>query len=204
MVAEARKDLMAYCPAAEVLQRMGHAGATSGALANKITDAITAAQVAIDGDTGRTFEPVTRTVEFGGDGSKLLEVPDLISVTTIKVDDTDDGTFETTIAATDYELDTFRTGQVGWPYEIIRLTERCWPGTGKRRRRIEIVGSFGWSSVPAPINQAATLLAARIAQRPSAALFGVQSFGEVGASYVRKEDPDYVRLIAQYVKPQVA
>jgi len=195
---------MAYTTPQQVLQRMGHAGATSPDLITKITDAILAAQTAIDGDTGRTFEPVTRTIEFGSDGTNLLDVPDLVSVTTIKVDDDDDGVFETTIAATDYELDTYRTNQAGWPYEQVRLLERCWPAMGKRRRRIEIVGSWGWSAVPSPINQAATLLALRIAQRPSAALFGVQSFGEIGASYIRNQDPDYVRLIGQYVKPQIA
>ena len=195
---------MAYCTPAEVLQRMGHAGATSPDLTTKIVDAISAAQTAIDNDTDRTFEPSTRTIYFGSDGSNVLDVPDLVSVTTIKVDDDDDGIYETTIAATDYELDTYRTTQAGWPFEQVRLLERCWPSGGKRRRRIEIVGSWGWSAVPAPINQAATLLALRIAQRPSAALFGVQSFGEIGASYIRNQDPDYVRLISQYVKPQIA
>jgi hypothetical protein len=195
---------MAYCTTDEVLQRMGHSGATSADLNAKISDAITAAQVAIDGDTGRSFEATTRTITFGAEYDFELEVPDLISVTTLKVDDDDDGVFETTIAASGYELDMYHQAQAGWPYELVRLFDRSWPSAGKRRRRIEIVGSWGWSAVPAPINQAATLLALRTAQRPSAALFGVQSFGDVGASYVRKDDPDYMHLISQYMKPRIA
>ena len=194
---------MAYCTVDEVLQRMGHAGATSSDLQAKITDAIDAATIAIEGDTGRVFTPSTSTRTFGGDDEFELVVPDLVSVTSLKVDDNDDGVFETTIAASGYELDTYREDD-GWPWEIVRLLDRSWPSGGRRRRRIEITATWGWSAIPSPINQACTLLALRIAQRPSAALFGVQSFGDLGASYVRKDDPDYMRLIARYTKPQMA
>ena len=194
---------MGYCTVDEVLQRMGHSGATSPDLIAKITDAIDAATTAIDNDTDRSFTATTRTVAFGAEHPTVLQVGDLISVTTLKVDDNDDGVFETTIAASGYELDTFRTA-AGWPYEMVRLVDRNWPMGGKRRRRIEIVGSWGWSAVPGPINQACSLLAARIAQRTSAALFGVQSFGDVGAAAIRSNDPDYRNLIAPYQRLVVA
>ena len=45
---------------------------------------------------------------------------------------------------------------------------------------------------------------ARIAQRTSHALFGTESFGEMGAAGIRSNDPDYVRLIGPYRRPQVA
>ena len=47
-------------------------------------------------------------------------------------------------------------------------------------------------------------MAARIAQRTSAALFGVQSFGDVGAAAIRSNDPDYRNLISPYTLPMVA
>jgi hypothetical protein len=182
---------------------MGHPNANDANLSTRIVDAIPAAQQLIDGDTGRTFEASTRTITFGADDWHELRVPDLVSVTTLKVDDNDDGVFETTIAASGYELDTLHTSQPGWPYEVVRLLDRSWPMHGRRRRRIEIVGSWGWSAVPSPINQACALLAARIAQRPSRALFGIEAAGEMGG-YIRSQDPDYLHLIGQFRKPMVA
>jgi hypothetical protein len=194
---------MAYCTVDEVLQRMGHSGATSPDLIAKITDAIESATLGIDSDTGRVFTPSTATRTFGAEYEYELYLPDFVSLSAVKVDDDDDGTFETTIAASGYELDTMYE-RTGWPYDTIRLFDRRWPLGGRRRRRIEIAGTWGWSAVPAPINQACSLMAARIAQRTSAALFGVQSFGDAGAAAIRTNDPDYMHLVRPYTKPQVA
>jgi hypothetical protein len=194
---------MAYATVDELLDRMGHSGATNVALIARLSSALDAATTAIDMDTGRTFTAATATKEFGATHYRELRVPDLVSVTTLKVDDDDDGVFETTIAATDYELDTY-SSVTGWPYEVVRLVDRDWPSGGRRRRRIEIVGSWGWSATPAPINQACTLLAGRIAQRSSTAIFGTQSFGDLGAAPIRTNDPDYMHLVRPYTKPQVA
>ncbi|WP_395153727.1 hypothetical protein [Ilumatobacter sp.] len=193
---------MAYCTATEVIERMGEA-TVGAALLGRVTDSIEAATVAIDNDTGRTFSPVTATKIFGA-GGYSLEVPDLISVTTLKVDDDDDGTFETTITASEYELDAYHQIADGWPYDTLRLLDREFPHGGRRRRRIEIVGSWGFAAVPSPINQACSLLAAQLAQRATSALFGVQSFGDLGAQGIRTTDPQYMKLIGTYSKPGFA
>jgi hypothetical protein len=189
---------MAYATITELQQRIGFPDATDAALVARLTDALDAATTAIDNDTGRSFATsasITRT--FGAPAaSRVLRVPDLVSVTTLKVDDDDDGTFEITIASTDYELDTVHPSP--FPYDTVRLTDRSFPGPGLRRRRVEITGVWGWSAVPDPINQACTLLAGRIAQRSSQALFGTQSFGDLGAASIRSSDPDYMALIARY------
>ena len=194
---------MAYCTVDEVLARMGHSGATSSDLVSAITDAIDAATSNIDSDTGRVFTASTATRTFGVVGySDVLRLPDFTAVTTLKLDDDDDGVFEVTIDAGNFELDNL-SDRTGWPYDRIRLLERCYPYGGKRRRRVEIAGTWGWAAVPAPINQACSLMAARIAERTKAALFGVQSFGDLGASIIRTNDPDYARLIGPYTVPQV-
>ena len=186
---------MAYATVTEVLVRMGHSGATSSDLDARISDALDAATVAIDNDTGRTFTSAIETRTFiAPTGCGDLWVPDLISVSALALDSAGDGTYSTVVPAADYELLTYN---FGWPYEIVRLHAGSWP-YGGRRSTVQIAGTWGWPEVPAPINQAATLLALRIAQRPSAALFGVQSFGDGGAGYVRNEDPDYVHLVAPY------
>lgn len=196
---------MAYATVDELLDRMGHSQATNDALIARLESALDAATKAIDEDTGRPsgFTATTATKTFGAKMRRELRVPDLVSVTTLKLDDDDDGVFEITVAASDYELDTYKTA-TGWPYEVIRLTERDWPVPGNRRRRIQIVGSWGWSAVPSPINQACTLLAGRIAQRSSTAIFGTQSFGDLGAAPIRTNDPDYMHLIRPYITPLVA
>jgi len=194
---------MAYATVNELLDRMGHPTATNAAMLARLESALDAATTAIDRDTGRTFSPIIATKLFAADDPTVLPVPDLVSVTTLTVDDDDDGVFETTIAASGYELDTFSTVD-GWPYEMISLLDRSWPSAGRRRRRIQIAGSWGWSAVPAPINQACTLLASRVAKRSSAAVFGVESFGDAGAAMIRTNDPDYRHLIGPYQRPLVA
>jgi len=193
---------MAYCTATEVIDRMGIDTAGT-ALLGRVTDSIEAATIAIDNDTGRTFSATTATKVFGADGY-VLRVSDLISITTLKFDENDDGVYDLTIAASEYELDGLRQTADGWPYDTVRMLDRQFPFGGRRRQRIQIVGSWGFTAVPSPINQACSLLAAQLAQRSTVALFGVQSFGDLGAQAVRTKDPHYMRLISPYQRPAVA
>ena len=193
---------MAYCTNTEVFERMGYDDARGEALTRRVDDAILAATTTVDNYTSRSFEPATATNLFGQAGY-MLRVPDLISVTTLKVDDSDDGTFETTIESGDYELDTVHT-TTGWPFEIVRLLERDFPSGSRRRHRIQIVGSWGWAAVPAPVNQACSLLASRFAQRGVSALFGIQSFGELGIQGIRSSDPDVALMLDDYRQPGIA
>ena len=82
---------MAYSTVDEVLERIGHSGATSVVLLAKIADAVEAATATIEADTGRVFTSGSATKVFGASGPYVLHVPDLTAVTTLKVDDDDDG-----------------------------------------------------------------------------------------------------------------
>ena len=195
---------MGYCTVDEVLARMGHSASTSPALSQAVADGIEAATLNIDSDTGRVFTAsAAGTVRtFGANGyTDVLRLPDFTAVTALKVDDDDDGVFEVTI--TGYELDKL-TDRTDWPYDRIRLFDRRFPCGGNRRRRVQVTGTWGWAAIPAPINQACSLMAARYAERSKSALFGVQSFGDLGASIIRSNDPDYRNLIGPYIMPQVA
>lgn len=194
---------MAYCTVAEARDRMGHENAQSSDLEQRLSDAIEAVTLQIDSDTGRVFTASTAARTFRVDAANELHVPDFVSVSALKIDDDDDGVFETTITSTGYELDKYGD-RTDWPYTIIRLLDRSFPSGGRRQRRVEVTATWGWSAVPAPINQACSLMAARISQRASTALYGTQSFGDLGAAGIRSTDPDYARLIAPYTLPQVA
>lgn len=195
---------MAYCTVAEARARMGHPEANSVDLDARLADAITAATVQIDSDTGRVFTASTGARTFGVKSqTQVLRLPDFVSVTAVKLDDDDDGVFEVVVPVSDYELDRYGDRD-DWPYTMIRLVDRRYPYGNRRQRRVEVTATWGWAAVPDPINQACSLMAARLAQRPSAALFGTQSFGDLGAAGIRNNDPDYLRLIGPYRRPQVA
>ena len=211
---------MAYCTSTEVIERMG-LETVGSALLGRVTGAIDAASVAIDNDTGRTFSATTATKLFSideyvtsrrfltgshgfSDSGYTLSVPDLISITTLKFDDNDDGVYDLTITPSEYELDGLHQTADGWPYDTVRMLNRNFPYGGRRRKRIEIVGSWGFTAVPSPINQACSLLAAQLAQRSMVALFGVQSFGDLGAQAVRTKDPHYMQLISAYQRAAIA
>lgn len=95
---------------------------------------------------------------FRGSGYATLDTGDLVSVTTIKIDEDRDGSFadETALATTDYELLPLNAadGSEPGPYRCIGLTDygtkHVWPAGA----RIQVVGVFGWPSVPAPIKAA--------------------------------------------------
>lgn len=185
---------------------MGHANSTDTSLIARITQGIAAATAQINEDTGRNFDITTAEARyFPVDGYGYeLEVDEFTQVTTLKLDDDDDGVFETTIAATGYETDRVGGRRTGWPSNVVRLLDRSWPCGGRRRYTVELTATYGWQAVPAPIKQACGLLAARYAQRESSALFGTETFGELGAASIRANDPDYRNLIGPYVRPQVA
>ena len=88
------------------------------------------------------FSKDSQTMYFSGENRTQLTVPDILSVTTLKVDTTLDGTYDETIAATDYSL---------WPWNddpkvAIELLPKStslyiFPSGPKN---IEVVGSFGF------------------------------------------------------------
>lgn len=188
---------MAYAEPSEVLGRMGQSHTDSGALYDAVTDALEAATVGIDLDTDRTFTASTGARTFRTSGSSTLCLPDFTEITALKLDDDDDGVFEVTVDASEYELIRSTSDRTDWPYDTIRLLDRCFPSSGRRLMRVEVTAEWGWAAVPPGINQACSLLVVRLAQRPQAP-FGVVSFGEIGSSTIRNSDPDYVRLISPY------
>lgn len=100
-----------------------------------------AASRQFDIHSGRRCFVMDETRYYPGAGSKLWLDDDLLSITSLKTDDDGDGTFETTWAATDYQLLPMN----GVPYEAIEISDF---GTQSSfaagvRRGVEIVGSFG-------------------------------------------------------------
>jgi hypothetical protein len=85
-----------------------------------------------------------------------LRIDDLVSVTSVKSDDNDDGTAETTWAATDYQLLPLNAdkGSEPRPYDHIIVPRWSTKGAFVDRRLIEITGVWGWPAVPEAIKRA--------------------------------------------------
>ena len=151
---------MAYATIGELVERMALPASYSdnADLVARLTDALDQATASIDNDTGRNFAARVGLVKtFAVTHLDTLALPDFTALTTLKVDDTDDGVYDTTIAASGYELGKTNDGEDGWPFSSVRLLDRDFPTGGRRARRIEVTASFGWAAIPAPINKACTL-----------------------------------------------
>jgi len=198
---------MAYATLSELAERMAlpDSYSTTTALVARLNNSLDQATDMIDNDTGRNFAARAGLVKtFVVKDLVDLKLPDFTALTTLKLDTTDDGVFDTTIASTGYELGKTNDGEDGWPFSSVRLLDRYFPTGGRRERRIQVTADFGWAAVPSPINKACTLLAARLSAREASAVFGLQSFGaEGGGAYIRNNDPDYTSAISRYKKPQV-
>lgn len=108
----------------------------------------------------------------------------------IKTDDNDDGVYETTWAASDYQLEPsggFHGGVIGWPFgEIITTFVKGWPidypigglwTSRKYTRAISITAKWGWIAVPDAVHRATLTLAERLyAERK--APFGIDVTGQ--------------------------
>ena len=122
--------------------------AGGGTYDNELFQLLLAVSALVDGYCNRHFYPRVATLTFDGPADTQLRLPDLVSLTSLTSDDDDDGTFETTWAATDYELvprNASPTEHWGAPYTALRVLSR---GTKQRfergHSRYRIAGVWGF------------------------------------------------------------
>jgi hypothetical protein len=148
--------------------------------------------------TARTFAPTS---------AYCLRLPafcDLVSVSALATDTAGDGTFETTWAASDYQLLPYNVtaGPETKPYDEIRAVgTQVFPlQTIQRARedRIQVTGVYGWPAVPQSIKQA-TLILAQETFKAKDTFGGVAGFGEFGVVRLR-ESPMLATYAAPYVR----
>lgn len=128
---------------------------------------VEAASRYIDDYTGHRFYTTSadETRYFSTDDPYLLDVDDLISVTTLKTDVDMDRSFEYTWASTDYDLEPYNAALVSQPYTSISVSpigNYTFPVSAKG---VQIVGKFGfWTSTPADIQMACRMICLRMYQ----------------------------------------
>jgi len=164
-----------------------------------IDAAIDAAETEIDNICGRTFVvPGSATAKvFRPADNVTVEVPDIAQTTglVVKIDTENDGDYDTTLTVTsEYLVD----GNAA-PYRRIRRVDgAAFPAYTSNRPTVEVTAFWGYGmTVPAPIQQAATVLGARLYQRRSSPL-GFQAGVSADAVRISRVDPDIRSLLAGY------
>lgn len=161
-------------------------------------------KTAVASETARKYRPMLNSI--GIRTPYLAVVHDFWDTTNlaIKTDETDDGTFETTWASTDYELEPLNglVGSLSFPYYRIRAVgNRTFP-MANDRAALQVTAAWGWTAVPDPVFEATLIKAARIFHRKDSPQ-GVAGFGEFGVVRItRAQDPDVVELLAPYVRDE--
>jgi hypothetical protein len=169
--------------------------------------AIESASREIDGACERVFYSTSGTRVYAPTNVYYMNTDDIVSVTTLK-SSSDGVTYNTTWTTSDYQLEPLNGvagGLVGHPYTRIRAVGDyllpAW-ATGtiyNLEASMQVVGVFGWSSIPTPIKQATIILAMRLFKRLDSPL-GIAGFGDMGQMRVGRFDPDVEALLAPFRK----
>ncbi len=131
----------------------------------------------------------------------LLYVDDIVVVTSLKTDDSGDGTFENTWTLnTDYVREPLNAAADSKPWERL-----CVHPSGSfyfptsYPRSVELTGQFGWSAVPQPVKTATKMVAHRFLKRLRESPTGVVGFGADGVVVrMMSVDPDVEDLLAPF------
>ncbi len=174
-----------------------------------LEDSVEAASRQIDAFCGRVFyaDANVSARKYYTNDPYRLRVDDFSTATglIVKYDDNDDGTYETTVAATDFQLlplNSVAGGILTTPYYIIELISTSvheWPlDLSSNRATAEITAKWGWSAVPEPIRQATLMLSSELFAMRNAPL-GVAGVGDFGVVNIQ-QNREITRLLAPFRK----
>lgn len=167
--------------------------------------AIETASREIDGACERHFYSQSATRVFAPRDSYVTDTDDIVSITSLKTSSAADGVFDVTWTTSDYQLEPLNgiAGGVTTPANLIRSVGDYTFPTAYGEATVQVVGTFGFSSVPTAITQATVILASRIFKRNDAPL-GVTGFGDLGVIRVGKIDPDVEAMIMPWKRMRFA
>lgn len=197
-----------YCSLEELKSRVGEASRTDHDF--ELSIAVDSGSRSIDGFCGRIFYlagTASARVFYPRD-PYLAKVDDFYTITdlVIKTDEDNDGTYETTWASADYQLEPLNgvvDGESGWPFWRIRAvgTKRFPCVSANTRAPLQVTAKWGWAAVPVNVKDASLILAEE-AFRLKDSPFGVGGYGQFGIIRVR-DNPMAARLVARYQRDPV-
>ena len=177
-----------------------------------LDDAINAASRQIDAFCGRQFyaDGSTSARKFFTNHLYRLRVDDISTTTglVVKYDDDDDGTYETIVSSSDFQvlpINGVVGGIQGNPFYIVELISdgnHEWPlDFSSNRPRAEITAKWGYATTPEQIRQATLMLASELFAMRNAPL-GVAGIGDFGVVNIQ-QNREITRLIAPFRKGTV-
>jgi len=188
-----------YCTPAELKSRVGIDDNLDD---DQILAACEAASRWIDGHCDRQFWRGSDTRTFAVRNAYVADIDDLVSLTAITTDTTADGSYATTLAASQYQLWPVNaaSGPEPRPYTQVRaVSTGSFPGVSNRRYNVlQIAGVFGWPAVPDAVKHAAAIQAADYL-KGGAVAFGQGGYGEY-APVMGRVNPVVAALLAPYRK----
>lgn len=196
-----------YATVAQLREHFGDSGSTlTTALLER---ALNATSRAIDKHCGRRFwiDSAVATRVYRPEDGDLAFVDDIATTTglIVKTDSVGDGTYATTWASTDYELQPLNADANGQAYcwtRIGAVDRYLFPTSGKVAP-LQVTAKFGWSAIPDEVEQACILRAASIFKRKES-VDGVAAFGDFGPIRIsRSRDPDVADLLDDFIKIRV-
>lgn len=195
-----------YCTLAELKAHLG--GIAGSSSDTRLTEIAAAASRGVEEICGRQFnkESAASARLYYPTRRGVVEVDDFYTTTdlVIKTDGGSDGTYDTTWATADYELEPLNgivDGETGWPYSVITTVRSLSFPLWTRRAPLEVTAKWGWNAVPARVKEA-TLMGAEEIWKLKDAPFGVAGFAEYGVVRVR-ENPFICNLLKKYRRTPV-
>lgn len=164
--------------------------------------AVESASRMIDAECDRNFySSGTATRDFTPNDDYTVDVDDLTSIVSVKLDDAGELTFLITLEASDYQIEPLNQRVSGnfFPISRLRMVGEYLLPIYKRQATVRIQGVYGFTPTPIQVTQATVIQASRIFKRLDSPL-GVAGFGDMGAIRVGKVDPDVAMLIRPFKK----
>ena len=167
-----------------------------------INSAISSASRAIDAYCGRRFysDSGVSSHDYKADNKDWLYVDDFSTTTglVVKFDTGDNGTFDKTVATSDYIAMPFNQIMGGIEcsaYYIVSMVDDDFPTSGGRPR-VQVTAKYGWANTPDAITQATYLLASEYFFAKNAP-FGIAGISEAGYSITTRNS----RLVKRLIDP---
>jgi hypothetical protein len=179
--------------------------------ATKITDAlddtllemaVESASRMIDAECDRNFFSAgTATRDFTPNDEYTVDVDDLTSIVSVKLDDAGELTYLITLETNDFQTEPLNQRVSGnfFPISRLRMVGEYLLPIYKKQATVRIEGVYGFTPTPIQVVQATVIQASRIFKRLDSPL-GVAGFGDMGAIRVGKVDPDVAMLIRPFKK----
>ena len=193
---------MSYATLAQLKSSIGITDSTDDTALQSVLDA-TDALIDLYCDRKTGFGTATETRYYTAEEYEYVLTDDLVSITTLKTDDLGLGTHTTTwTSGTDYNLAPGNAALDGFPYTQIDVSV-TYPKNFPKNvyRAVEILGVFGFPSVPSAVVQSALIQAGAVwSSRTSP--FGVIGSADLGGllRQTRALHPEAQVLLEAYRK----